>query len=145
MFMVAAGTDSAGLFTPRGICIGTRLMRRAAKRRSMVTLHFLGGWGRTRIRLMRQHSVYGNREGRQSGFWAMTEEARRGAQSGLLASSGRLSIVIRTYAVVRLDCSSDFGDAASGGIFLELERVVAGDDALGIAAGELDHALLILD
>jgi len=47
--------------------------------------------------------------------------------------------------VSELGWSFDFGDATSGGIFLELQRVVAGDDALEIAAGELDHALLILD
>jgi hypothetical protein len=48
-------------------------------------------------------------------------------------------------AGAELNGSFDFGDAANGGIFLELERVVSGDDALGIAAGELDHALLIFD
>jgi hypothetical protein len=66
-------------------------------------------------------------------------------RSGLAGFFGRLSTVIWTYALSRLDWSFDFGNAASGGIFLELEGVVAGDDALGIAAGELDHALLILD
>jgi len=41
----------------------------------------------------------------------------------------------------------DFGDAAvgGGGIFAELLGVVAGDDAIGIASGELNHARLILD
>src|ERR1700676_89767 len=42
MFMVSARSDSAALFMASVICIGTRLMRRAAKRRSIVTLGFLG-------------------------------------------------------------------------------------------------------
>src|SRR5580700_4720312 len=49
------------------------------------------------------------------------------------------------YAIFEVDRSFDFGDAVGGGIFLELGGVVAGDDAVGIAAGELNHALLILD
>jgi hypothetical protein len=40
--MVSAGTDSAKLFMASVICIGTRSMRRAAKRRSIVSLGFLG-------------------------------------------------------------------------------------------------------
>jgi hypothetical protein len=40
--MVSAVSDSAELFMASVICMGTRLMRRAAKRRSIVTLGFLG-------------------------------------------------------------------------------------------------------
>jgi hypothetical protein len=36
----------------------------------------------------------------------------------------------------------DFGDAAGGGIFLELGGVVAGKDAIGIAGGKLNHPRL---
>jgi len=35
-----------------------------------------------------------------------------------------------------------FGDAALGGIFLELQGVVARDDSVRIAIGQLDHAFL---
>jgi len=38
----------------------------------------------------------------------------------------------------------DFGDAAlGGGIFLELQGVVARDDSVRIATGQLDHAFLV--
>jgi hypothetical protein len=38
----------------------------------------------------------------------------------------------------------DFGDAACGGELLELEGIVAGDDAVG-GAGEVDHSQLCGD
>jgi hypothetical protein len=37
----------------------------------------------------------------------------------------------------------DFGDAALGGIFLELQGVVARDNSVRIASGQLDHAFLV--
>ena len=43
--MVSAGTDTGELFIASVIGIGTRLMRRAAKRRAIVTLGFLGTGG----------------------------------------------------------------------------------------------------
>ena len=45
MFMVSARSDSAELFMASVISMGTRLMRRAAKRRSFVTLGFLEAGG----------------------------------------------------------------------------------------------------
>lgn len=39
----------------------------------------------------------------------------------------------------------DFGDAALGGIFLELQGVVARDNSVRIATGQLDHAFLVLN
>jgi len=67
MFMVSAGTDFAKLFMASMICIGTRSMRRAAKRHSIVTLGFLGLEANENS-AHGQYSVYGNREGPQSGF-----------------------------------------------------------------------------
>jgi hypothetical protein len=39
----------------------------------------------------------------------------------------------------------DFGDAALGGVFLELQGVVAGDNSVRIATGQLDHAFPVLN
>jgi len=42
-------------------------------------------------------------------------------------------------------CLFDLRDAPLGGIFLELKHVVAGNNAVRIAAGKLNHALLVFD
>src|SRR4029077_2304412 len=51
----------------------------------------------------------------------------------------------RIVSVIATRRLLDFGDAALGGKLLKLQSVVAGDDAIGVATGKLNHALLILD
>jgi hypothetical protein len=78
MFMVSAGTDTGELFIASVIGIGTRLMRRAAKRGAIVTQGFPGTGGQ-----------------RAFGSWGVFSLRRSGRASIRLLSGDRGSQVAR--------------------------------------------------